>query len=110
VAPTAAENLPGEHSVQAAEPFVSLKPPASHAVHPPPSGPVYPFLHVQFTSKMLPAPENVCAGQLLHVASKISPVFVEYLPCEHSEHGDDPFTSLYVPEIHAWHPKPSCPV
>ena len=32
--------LPCEHSVQAAEPLVSLKPPASHAVHSTPSGPV----------------------------------------------------------------------
>ena len=32
--------LPCEHSVQAAEPLVPLKPPASHAVHSTPSGPV----------------------------------------------------------------------
>jgi hypothetical protein len=66
--------------VQAAEPFVSLKPPASHAVHTTPSGPVYPLLHIQFNRMLLPTPEYVCAGQSLHVASEISPVSVEYLP------------------------------
>jgi hypothetical protein len=66
--------------VQAAEPFVSLKVPASHALHSTPSGLVYPLLHVQFSSALLPTPEYVCAGQSLHVASEILPVFVEYLP------------------------------
>jgi hypothetical protein len=102
--------LPCEHSVHAAEPFVSLKPPASHAVQATPSGPVYPLLHVQFTSTLLPAPEYVCAGQLLNVASEIAPVSVEYLPAEHREHGVDPFELLYVPAIHAAHSMPSGPV
>ena len=55
-------------------------------------------------------PEYVCEGQSLHVDSEISPVSVEYLPCEHSEHGAEPFTSLYVPAMHAAHCIPSGPV
>jgi hypothetical protein len=102
--------LPCEHSVQAAEPFVSLKLPAIHAAHSAPSGPMYPLLHVQFNRMLLPAPEYVCAGQSLHVASNIAPVPVEYLPCEHCEHGDDPFTSLKEPATHALHTAPSGPV
>ena len=60
--------------------------------------------------RMLPTPENVCAGQSLHVDSEIWAVSVEYLPSEHSEHGAEPFTSLYVPAMHAAHCIPSGPV
>ena len=63
--------LPREHSVQDAEPFTSLKPPASHASHSDPSGPVYPSLHVQLVSTPLPTPENVRAGHTLHADSEI---------------------------------------
>ena len=102
--------LPCKHSVQAAEPFTSLKPPASHASHSAPSGPVYPLLQVQLVSCLLPTRENVCAGQSLHVDSEIWAVSVEYVPLEHSEHGAEPFTSLYVPAMHAAHAAPSGPV
>ena len=96
--------------MQAAEPLTSLKPPASHASHSAPSGPVYPLLQVQLVSCLLPTPENVCAGQSLHVDSEIWAVSVEYVPLEHSEHGAQPFTPLYVPAIHAAHVTPSGPV
>ena len=36
------------HAVHAAGPVASLYLPASHAVHVPPLGPVYPALHAQF--------------------------------------------------------------
>ena len=96
--------------MQAAEPLTSLKPPASHASHSAPSGPVYPSLQVQLVSCLLPTPENVCAGQSLHVDSEIWAVSAEYLPSEQGEHGAEPFTSLYVPAIHAAHAVPSGPV
>ena len=102
--------LPRVHSVQVAEPLPSLKLPASHASHSAPSGPVYPLLQVQLVSCLLPTPENVCAGHLLHVDSKISPVCAEYLPSVHSEHGAEPLRSLYVPTMHAAHAAPSGPV
>jgi len=71
---------------------------------------VYPLLQVQLIIIELPSDECVYAGHWLHVDSSISPVSVEYLPWEHSEHDDDPFTSLYVPAIHAAHAAPSGPV
>ena len=52
----------------------------------------------------------MCAGQSRHVDSKIAAAAVLYLPCEHSEHGAEPFTSLYVPAMHASHCIPSGPV
>ena len=102
--------VPCAHNVQAAVPFTSLKLPTSHAPHSAPSGPVYPLLQVQLVCCLLPIPEYVCAGQSMHVDSEISAMAVLYWPCEHSEHGAEPFTSLYVPAIHAAHVTPSGPV
>ena len=48
-----------EHS---ALPAVSLYLPATHAVHSPPSGPVYPALHLQSVNVSLPAVELEFAG------------------------------------------------
>ena len=81
-----------------------------HAAHCIPSGPVYPLLQVQLINIELPSAECVYAGHWLHVDSSISPVPVEYFPSEHCAHADDPFTSLYVPAIHAIHATPSGPV
>ena len=106
----AALYLPCEHSEHSTEPFTSLYDPAMHAAHCIPSGPVYPLLQVQLINIELPSAECVYAGHWLHVDSSISPVPVEYVPSEHSEHGADPFTSLYVPAIHAAHATPSGPV
>ncbi len=102
--------VPCEHREQAAEPLTSLKPPTSHASHSAPSGPVYPLLQVQLVSCLLPAPENACAGQSLHVDSEMAAVSGEYVPREHSEHGAEPLTSLYDPGMHAAHASPSGPV
>jgi hypothetical protein len=46
-APAAVEYLPLPQSVQGSLPCVALYPPASHAAHVPPSGPVYPGSHRQ---------------------------------------------------------------
>ena len=100
--------VPRGQSVQAAEPLTSLKPPASHASHSAPSGPVYPLLQVQFNP--LPRPEYECAGQSLHEDSEIWAVSAEYLPSEQGEHGAEPLTSLYVPAMHPAHAVPSGPV
>ena len=65
-----------------------------HAVHDPPSGPLYPRLHMQPVSTSLPKTDEVLDGQAVQVLSAVCPVAVEYLPREHSEHATDPFTSL----------------
>ena len=110
ISPISAEYLPSVHREHGAEPFTSLYVPAVHAAHCIPSGPVYPLLQVQLVSIELPSGECVYAGHWLHVDSEISHVSVEYLPSEHSEHGADPFTSLYVPATHAAQAIPSGPV
>ena len=65
VAPTVAEYVLAPQSVHAAEPVAVLYLPAAHAVHAslvqdaPPSGPVYPMLHLQ---DVIPTcPVNECA-------------------------------------------------
>ena len=63
--------VPCKHSVQAAEPLTSLKPPASHASHSAPFGPVYPLLQVQLVICLLPSGEYVCEGHSLQVDSEI---------------------------------------
>ena len=67
-------------------------------------------MQIQPMIDALPAGECVCAGQASHVDSNIPPVSIEYFPGEQSVHGDDPFTSLYVPDMHAVHTPPSGPV
>ena len=67
---------------------------AKIAEHGPPSGPEYPSLQIQLVNVALPLAEWEFVGQAVHVASAISPVPFEYLPCEQRVHGDDPFTSL----------------
>ena len=65
-----------------------------HAVHDPPSGPLYPTLHMQPVMASLPDKEKESDGQAVQVLSAVCPVAVEYFPREHSEHATDPFTSL----------------
>ena len=71
---------------------------------------MYPLLQIQSVTLLLPCPEYVLLGQLLHVASEICAVSVEYLPDEHKLQGAEPLTSLYVPATHASHGPPSAPV
>ena len=63
------------------DPVTDLYVPAGHAVHSPPSGPVYPVLHLQSVKALLPAGELEPVGQ--------------------SEHCALPVMSLYVPSTHA---------
>jgi hypothetical protein len=62
------------------------------------------------TSSLPSVGKNVPDGQLLHADAMIAAVAVLYLPREHSVHEAEPFTSLYVPGIHAAHATPSGPV
>ena len=68
------------------------------------------MLQVQFKRMLLPPPENVCAGQLLHVALEMAAVAVLYLPCEHDVQAAEPLVSLKPPASHAVHSTPSGPV
>ena len=53
-------------AVQAWLPFVSLNVGGMHASHKPPSGPVYPALHLQSCSSMLDAGAMECSGHIRH--------------------------------------------
>ena len=77
--------------LQFAEPVTFLYVPAAHCTQAIPFGPVYPVLHVQFTSSGMP----------------VTAVFV----CHgHAVHACGPSQSLYVPRAHSAHGPPSGPV
>ena len=62
VPPTVVEYLPLWHSVQSSEPVPILYVPATHAVHVPPSLPVWPASQIQSASSLLAAGELELAG------------------------------------------------
>jgi hypothetical protein len=65
---------------------VGLKVPTAHAEHSPPSGPVYPGLHSQLPTTLLPLGELEAAGQLAQVPTTDAPVVPEYLPASQFTH------------------------
>jgi hypothetical protein len=67
------EYLPWLQSVQDWLPCVALYLPASHAIHVPPSGPVYPTTHRQLVTTILPLREIEFSGQAAHVFSRDAP-------------------------------------
>ena len=83
-APAAVEYLPLPQSVQGSLPCVALYPPASHAAHVPPSGPVYPGLHRQLVRRLLPLRESECSGQLSHTSTSAEPKTALYVPAPQS--------------------------
>ena len=56
------------HTLHAAEPETLLAVPAAHVTHGPPFGPVYPALHEQSLTFVLPNREFAFVVQLVHVA------------------------------------------
>ena len=104
------EYLPTSHDVQASEPFADLYSPAPHAMHVPPSSPVYPALHLQSVALPLPGADHDCMGHATHVLMLTAATTPEYVPPAHSTHAPDPFSALYVPITHASHCPPSGPV
>ena len=73
-----AEYAPTEQLLHIALPDMDLCFPAAHAVHMPPSGPVYPTLQVQPVETLHPlhnAPE--LAAQARHVVAAVAAVVVE---------------------------------
>ena len=67
----------GGQLVQLSAPLALLYVPDSHARHVPPSGPVYPALHVQAAAAVLPAGEDESLGQLAHALEDAAPAAAE---------------------------------
>ena len=87
--------------------MVVLYVPAEHAAHTPPSGPVYPALHIQFaTLTLLLYGEYEFSGHDVHPEA---PAF-EYVPALQSRHGSEPFVPLYLPASQDVQFPPSGPV
>ena len=89
------------HNAQAAEPAVALYDPAAHAVHVPPSAPVWPATQTQIVDALrdcafvghrahvlareAPAvAENVLTPQLTQALAAVAPGVVRYLPAPQS--------------------------
>ena len=106
-----AENVLFGHSSHAALPVCALNDPGKHAEHTPPSGPVYPVLHVHVVDVLAPrATEYELAGHPAQVPAAVAPVVDRYVPAEQSEQAAEPLTSLNFPATHAEHTPPSGPV
>ena len=84
--------------------------PAPHATQSPPSGPVYPALHVQSDAAALPAGELESVGQTVHTLFDVAASVVEYVPAPQSVQLPDPVSALWVPATHAEQALPSGPV
>ena len=84
------ENVSAGHVEHAAGPEALLAVPAAHATHGPTLGPVYPALHEQSLTFVLPNSEIAFAVQLVHAAL--------------------PFAGLYLPDTQATHGPPLGPV
>ena len=100
-APTVVEYVPAAQSVQTALPVAILYLPATQAVHVPPSGPVYPALHVQAARAVLGLGELELPGHARQADSSVAPVAGEYFPAAQFTHA---LATLYVPAAHnTWH-------
>ena len=85
--------------------------PVGHAEHGPPSGPVYPALHVHTLDALQPlqdAPELV--AQATQVAASVAADVGEYVLAPQLVHVAEPVVVLYVPGKHAEQTPPSRPV
>ena len=106
-----AENVLFGHSSHAALPVCALNDPGKHAEHAPPSGPVYPVLHVHVVDVLAPrATEYELAGHPAQVPAAVAPTVNRYVPAEQSEQAAEPLTSLYLPATHPEHVPPFAPV
>ena len=90
----------GLHVVHSAEPTSILCFPAAHAVHVPPSTPVYPALQRQLVERLLPSRDCELLGQLRQEPTPAAPRVSEYLPAPQSMHieaTDAPVAAEYLP-------------
>lgn len=75
VAPVfASEYSPAKQFAQSSEPGDPLYVPPAHALHVPPSGPVYPALQMQPVTGPLPAELSVFGGHVVHASTLAAPV------------------------------------
>ena len=112
VAAVVVEYVPAAQSVQTALPVAILYFPTTHAVHVPPSGPVYPALQavaMQAVLLELPPTEFVLAGHARQFASVVAPTVVEYFPAAQSVQTALPVAILYLPAMQAVHGPPLGP-
>jgi hypothetical protein len=96
-------NVSAGHVEHAALPDIFLTVPAAHATHGPTSGPVYPELHKQLLTFLLPNNEFAFAVQFVHAALP----FVDlYVPTGHILHCpfDAPVSGPVYPVLHE-HPR-----
>ena len=80
IAPVDDKCVPAAQLVQPALPAAVLYLPASHAVHVPPFAPVYPMLHRQLVTAVLPAAEPELPGQLKQLVLSTAETVAEYWP------------------------------
>jgi hypothetical protein len=110
VAPVVVEYVAAAQSVQAALPAMILYLPGTQRVHAPPSGPVYPTLHVQAVRAELGIGEFELVGHVMQVAAAVAPVVMEYFAAVQSLHNALPVPILYLPAMQVVHTPPSGPV
>jgi hypothetical protein len=82
LAPATFEYVPARQRVQLLGPATVLYFPASHAVHTPPLGPVYPALQAQFVCDPLDAAANEFAGHRLQLGLPSG----DHCPSGHARH------------------------
>jgi hypothetical protein len=102
LAPAVAEKVPDTQSVHSALPLLDLDLPATHAVHVPPSAPVYPALQVQ-------AELGLGGFELAEqVTQFVAPTVVEYEFAGHCIQAVLPTMGMYVPTVQLLHePSPA---
>ena len=86
-------------------PVVLLYFPVTHVLHVPPSGPVYPTLHVHAALAELPLGELEPVGHVTQVAATVAATVSEYVPTTQSVHAAAvaPVTPEYLPATQLVH-------
>ena len=77
--------------------------PGAQAEQFPPSGPVYPLLHVQRVISSEPVMEKLFGEHGVHVSSDVALYATENLPRSHFVQFAEPFTAFQVPGTQAKH-------
>jgi hypothetical protein len=110
VAPAVPEYVPAPQSVHVPLPLAILYFPATHALHTPPFGPVYPALQAQAVTTVLVPGEFELPGHARQVVTPVAADVPEYVPTPQLLHATLPVVLLYLPAAHGEHVPPSGPV
>ena len=110
VAAAVPEYVPAPQFSHTTLPLAILYVPATQAEHGPPSGPVYPALHVHAAIAVLTLGEFEFTGHVTQVAATVAAAVPEYVPAPQFSHTTLPLAILYVPVAQAEHASPSGPV